>query len=219
MPEVGAAYTGTAAETLSAQLAVAPTALLLVWSAGAVPSLAMFLLGMAAGKLNVLGQSNMTRTWALRALVVGLCAGMPVSALTVAASMGWWTPPPLLIGIQALVNPLMTFAYLAAVVLAARSVRLGRHCAVLAHAGKMAASNYIGQSIVLMVVYTGYGFAFADDVSLGVVIAVGLATFAAQLGLSARWLSRHPYGPVEWVLRAATYWTVPAWRKPSVGVL
>ncbi|WP_446222818.1 DUF418 domain-containing protein [Nocardia sp. IBHARD005] len=217
MPEVGAAYTGTAAETFSAQLAVAPTALLLVWSAGAMPSLAMFLLGMSAGRLNLLEQSNMARTWALRALVVGLCTGLPVSALGFAATMGWWTSPPCLVGIQTLVNPLMTFAYLAAVVLAARSVRTGRYCGVFAPAGKMAASNYIGQSIVLMVVYTGYGFAFADDASLGVVIAIGLITFAAQLGLSARWLSRHPYGPVEWVLRAATYWTIPAWHQQSVG--
>ncbi|MEU4705184.1 DUF418 domain-containing protein [Nocardia salmonicida] len=215
MPEVGAAYTGTAAETLSAQIAVAPTALLLVWSAGAVPSLAMLLLGMAAGKVNLLEQSNMLRPWAVRTVVVGLCMGLPVSALTFAATMRWWTPPPFLGVLQALVNPLMTFAYLAAVVLA---VRIGRYCVVLGPAGKMAASNYIGQSIVLMLVYTGYGLALADDVSLAVVIAIAVLTFAAQLWLSARWLSRHPYGPVEWVLRAATYWTVPAWRKPSVSV-
>ncbi|MFD6396198.1 DUF418 domain-containing protein [Nocardia sp. NPDC060249] len=218
IPDVGAAYTGTGGETFAAQLALAPTALLLVWSAGAVPTLAMMLLGMAAGKRNLLEQSNAVRIGAVRILVVGLCAGLPVSALTFAAALGWWTPPPLLAGIQALVNPLMTFAYLAAVLLAARSVRLGHYCAVLAPAGRMAASNYIGQSVVLMVVYTGYGFAFADDVSLATVIAVGVVTFAAQLGLSARWLRAHPYGPVEWFLRATTYWAAPARCRPvSVG--
>ncbi|MFE1592455.1 DUF418 domain-containing protein [Nocardia sp. NPDC058705] len=210
IPEVTGAYTGTAAETFAAQLAVAPTALLLVWAAGAVPSLAMFLFGLAAGKRNLLAQPSTTRAGAL--LVVGLCAGLPISALTFAATMQWWTPPLLLPGLQALVNPLMTFAYIAAVVLAARSTWARRYCAVLAPAGRMAASNYIGQSIVLMAVYTGYGFALADDVSLGSVVAIGVLTFAAQLGLSHWWLRRHPYGPVEWVLRAATYLTVPAWR-------
>ncbi len=213
MPDVGAAYTGTAAETFAAQIAVAPTALVLVWSAGAVPSLTMCLLGMAAGRMNLFEQSNAVRPLALRVLVVGLCVGLPISALTFAASMQWWTPPPGLSGIQALVNPLMTFAYIAAVVLAARSVRLGRYCSVFAPAGRMAASNYIGQSIVLTLVYTGYGFALADDLPLSSVVALGLLTFAAQLGLSVWWLRRHPYGPVEWVLRAATYWRVPAWRK------
>ncbi|MGW5922060.1 DUF418 domain-containing protein [Nocardia fluminea] len=220
MPEVGAAYTGSAAETFTAQIALAPTSLLLVWSAGAVPTLAMFLLGMAAGKLNLLEQSRAARTRALYVLAVGLGAGLPVSAFTFAATMRWWTPPSALAGIQALVNPLMTFAYLAAVLLAARSVWLGRHCAVLAPAGTMAASNYIGQSIVLMVVYTGYGFALADDVSLAAVIAIGVLTFAAQLVLSAWWLRGHAYGPVEWFLRAVTYSTVPAWRlRESVGGL
>ncbi|MFD3702442.1 DUF418 domain-containing protein [Nocardia sp. NPDC058658] len=212
MPEV--AYTGTAAETFAAQLTVAPTALLLVWAAGAVPSLAMFLFGLAAGKRNLLAQPNTGRTRVV--LGAGLCAGLPLSALTFAATMQWWTPPPLLPGLQALVNPLMSFAYIAAVVLAARSPWARRYCAVLAPAGRMAASNYIGQSIVLMVVYTGYGFALADDASLGTVVAIGVLTFAAQLGLSHWWLRRHPYGPVEWVLRAGTYLTVPTWHLRSV---
>ena len=69
-----------------------------------------------------------------------------------------------------------------------------------------------------MVVYTGYGFALADDIPPLGVVGIGLLTFAAQLALSSWWLRGHPYGPIEWVLRAATYLTVPAWRRPTESV-
>lgn len=47
------------------------------------------------------------------------------------------------------------------------------------------------------------------------VVAIAIATYLVQLRVSAWWLRRHPYGPVEWLLRAATYWSVPAWRKSA----
>jgi hypothetical protein len=42
-----------------------------------------------------------------------------------------------------------------------------------------------------------------------------LALYAAQLGLSAAWMRSHAYGPVEWLLRAATRLRWPAWRRPA----
>ena len=63
---------------------------------------------------------------------------------------------------------------IAAVLLAAQSARLGRRTALLAPAGRMAATNYIAQSVVLMVVYTGYGLALADDIAPLGVIAIAL---------------------------------------------
>lgn len=218
LPAISADYTDTFASTFSAQTALAPVFLLLIWFSQGVPSLAMFLIGMAAGKRNLFADPDTLRRWSRRALVIGLGLGLPISAMTFAETMTWWHAPAVIHGLQILVNPAMTFAYVAVILLAAQSARLGRYTALLAPAGRMAATNYIGQSIVLMLVYTGYGLALADDVSPAVVIAVGVVTFVAQLWLSAWWLSRHPYGPVEWVLRAATYWTVPTWRKSSASV-
>lgn len=77
----------------------------------------------------------------------------------------------------------------------------------------MAASNYIGQSVVLMVIYTGYGFALVDKIPPAGVIAVALVTYVAQLALSTWWLRSHRYGPVEWALRAATYLSIPEWKR------
>ncbi|MGY0499906.1 DUF418 domain-containing protein [Nocardia sp. FBN12] len=215
LPAVSADYTGGFASTFAAQTALAPVFLLLIWFAQGVPSLAMFLIGMAAGKRNLFADPDLLRRWSSRALVLGFGLGLPISAMTFAESMKWWHAPSVVHGLQTLVNPAMTFAYVAAILLAAQSVRLGRATALLAPAGRMAATNYIGQSIVLMLVYSGYGLALADTVPPLAVIAIALLTFAAQLALSAWWLRGHRYGPVEWLLRAATYLTIPAWRRPA----
>lgn len=215
LPKLSADYTGSFASTFAAQTAIAPLFLLLIWFAQGVPSLAMFLLGMAAGKRNLFEDPETQRRWSTRAMVIGFGVGLPISALTFADIMNWWNAPALIHGLQYLVGPAMTFAYVAVVVRLAQSARTGRFAALLAPAGRMAASNYIGQSIVLMVVYTGYGFALADKVPPLGVVAIALVTFAAQLAISAWWLRGHPYGPVEWVLRAATYLQVPAWRRPA----
>ncbi|MBC7303586.1 MAG: DUF418 domain-containing protein [Nocardia sp.] len=212
LPAVAADYTGGFASTFDAQTALAPLFLLLIWFAHGIPSLAMFLIGMAAGKRNLFADPALLRRWSSRVLVVGIGLGLPVSAMTFAEAMTWWHAPAVVHGLQFLVNPAMTFAYVAAIVLAAQSTRLGRVTALLAPAGRMAATNYIGQSIVLMLVYTGYGFGLADDLPPLVVIAIALLTFAAQIACSAWWLQRHRYGPVEWLLRAATYLRVPARR-------
>ncbi|MFC6012071.1 DUF418 domain-containing protein [Nocardia lasii] len=214
LPALAADYTGTPASTLAAQTSVAPGFALMIWFGQGVPSLAMFLLGLAAGKRALFTDPELLRRWSSRVLVSGLVIGLPVSAMTFAELMNWWHLP-VVHGLQMLVNPAVTFAYVAAILVAARSARLGRFLAPLAPAGRMAATNYIGQSIVLVLVYTGYGLALADTVAPLGVLAIALLTFAAQLGVSAWWLRRHPYGPVEWMLRAATYLTVPPWRRPA----
>ncbi|MEU4597602.1 DUF418 domain-containing protein [Nocardia sp. NPDC023988] len=217
LPKMSADYTGSFADTFAAQTSVAPVFAILIWIAQGVPSLAMFLLGMVAGKRNLFEDAATIARWSPRVLWIGFGLGLPISAMTFAQLMDWWHPPVLVHGLQYLIAPAMTFAYVALVLRLAGSPRTGRYLAALAPAGRMAATNYIGQSVVLMVVYTGYGFALADTVAPPVVVLVALVTFAAQLALSAWWLRHHPYGPVEWVLRAATYLTLPAWRKPKAA--
>lgn len=217
LPKLSADYTGGFADTFAAQTAIAPIWLFLIWFSQGLPSLAMFLLGMTAGNRKLFEDPETLRRWSSRAMLIGFGLGVPISAMTFGQLMHWWDPP-LLHGAQYLVAPAMTFAYLAAILRLARLPRTGRYLARLAPAGRMAATNYICQSVVLMIVYTGYGFALADDLPPLAVLGVALLTFAAQLAVSAWWLRGHAYGPVEWVLRAATYRTIPAWRRPAEPV-
>ncbi|GAB2686391.1 DUF418 domain-containing protein [Nocardia thraciensis] len=207
-------FTGGFADTLHTQLHFGPLFLLFTLVGQGVPSLALFLVGMAAGKRRIFEDSALIRRWTPRVLWTGFGVGLPVSAITCADGAGWVQVPAFWFGVQELVNPLLTFAYMALVLRLARS-RWAPAVARLAPAGRMAATNYIGQSVVFMLVYTGYGLALADDVPPPAVVGIALLTFAAQLWFSARWLRGHAYGPVEWILRAATYRTRPRWRSAA----
>ncbi|MFI7003153.1 DUF418 domain-containing protein [Nocardia sp. NPDC050175] len=208
-------FTHNFADTVHAQVTVGPKFMLLTWLGQGLPSLGLLLIGMAAGKRGLLHQPDTLYRWAPRTLRIGLVVGLPVSAVTFADAMRWIDEPESWPELQALINPLMTFAYVAAIMLlAAHAPHLRHYLEWLAPAGRMAATNYIAQSVVLMALYSGYGLALADQVPPTTMAALALLTFAAQLWLSSWWLRRYQYGPVEWALRAATYLSIPPWRKP-----
>ncbi|WP_328402422.1 DUF418 domain-containing protein [Nocardia sp. NBC_00403] len=213
LPEIHEGFTGSSADTFATQVSLAPGFLVLIWFAQGITSLGLFLIGMAAGRRELFEDRDTLRRWSPRALWLGLGVGLPVSAVSFAGSMDWCPVPSFWGGVQELINPLMTFAYIAGIVLLAQSARTARVIGWLAPAGRMAASNYIAQSVVLMAVYTGYGFALVDTIPPAGVIGIALLTYATQLAVSSWWLRTHSYGPVEWLLRAATYLSIPSWRR------
>jgi uncharacterized protein len=77
--------------------------------------------------------------------------------------------------------------------------------AAFAPAGRISATVYLSQSLIAAIAFTGYGFAQAGMWSDGAVVAFAAVVFVGQ-SVVARWYTaRFRYGPVEWVLRVATY--------------
>jgi uncharacterized protein len=73
-------------------------------------------------------------------------------------------------------------------------------------AGRMPLSNYLLQSLLGLVVFYGWGFGFWNRATPWMEVALAAAIyFVVQLPLSAWWLSRFRYGPVEYVWRRLTY--------------
>jgi uncharacterized protein len=75
----------------------------------------------------------------------------------------------------------------------------------------MALTNYLGQSAIGLLTFTGIGLGLAGTFSPLALFAYVFTVFGAQLVLSALWLRRFRYGPVEWVLR----WLTNA-RRPAL---
>ena len=73
-------------------------------------------------------------------------------------------------------------------------------------AGRMPLTNYLLQTLMASFVFYGWGLGYWGRATpaLEVSLAVGLF-FVVQLPLSAWWLSRFRYGPVEYVWRRLTY--------------
>ena len=69
----------------------------------------------------------------------------------------------------------------------------------------MALTNYLTQSVVLALIFYGFGCGLFDHVAPAPAAAFGVAIYIAQLFFSEWWLARHRFGPVEWLWRSATY--------------
>ena len=80
----------------------------------------------------------------------------------------------------------------------------------LAATGRMALSNYIGQTIIANLIFSGIGLGLYASFDLSAVFLILIGIWIAQLLFSLWWLSRFRYGPLEWVWRGLTYGKLPS---------
>ncbi|WP_204031297.1 DUF418 domain-containing protein [Sinosporangium siamense] len=167
--------------------------------ATALAVLPLFLFGLAAGKVRLLEDPAKYTRLLPRAQWIGLGIG---GSLTLALNISQWTdtaPENVAVGISILASPLLAMGYAATV------LRIAHHLKWFAAAGKIAATNYIAQSVITAILFTGAGFALADRLPAWIALAIAATIFLAQLAFSAWWTRNHRYGPIEWLLRKATY--------------
>lgn len=75
----------------------------------------------------------------------------------------------------------------------------------LANTGRMALTNYIGQSVAGMIIYYGIGFGLGASMGLIYVQLIAVGVFILQMVFSNMWLKYFRYGPLEWIWRMLTY--------------
>src|SRR6187431_2258323 len=95
--------------------------------------------------------------------------------------------------------PLLALGYAASVVLLV--VNGFRFINVFAPVGRMALTNYLTHSIVCVVLSYGFGFGLWWRTGASRAMAIAAAIIVVQIPLSALWLSRFRFGPVEWIWR------------------
>lgn len=83
----------------------------------------------------------------------------------------------------------------------------------LAAIGQMALSNYVLQSVLCSVVFTGYGFALYGRLQRYELYYVVAGSWAISLAASPLWMRHYRFGPLEWCWRSLTYWKRQPMRK------
>jgi uncharacterized membrane protein YeiB len=182
----------------------------------------MFLIGtwfVRAGIMdNARAHLPLFRKLAMVGLPLGIGLGLLGSTIAVRAvpgangADGW----QLAAGLQMLGNLPASLGYVSLVIVMLHSASLFNKVSVLAPFGRMALTNYLSQSVIASMFFFGYGFghwgASRVDQMLFVAVVVVL-----QIAFSHVWLARFRYGPMEWLWRAVTYWTIPPMRigKPA----
>jgi uncharacterized protein len=86
-----------------------------------------------------------------------------------------------------------------------RASRAKAALAALAPLGRMALTSYLTQSIVLSAIFYGWGLGLFGRLGEAHAAAIGITIFVVQIAISAAWLRRYRFGPVEWLWRSFTY--------------
>jgi uncharacterized protein len=184
---------------------------------------AMFLLGLALGKMGVFQEtsrhSGLLRTFSLSGLLIGLPASILFAALDRHES---WLPLTANGFARAICEsvgtPLLCLGYVAWIALLFENTAWRRALLWLAPVGRTALSNYLLQGVVCTFLFYGIGAGLFMRVGLATSELIAVALFAAQVVVSRLWLTRFRYGPVEWIWRQLTYWKwVPIRRAPYPG--
>ncbi|MBN0976222.1 DUF418 domain-containing protein [Pseudomonas hygromyciniae] len=209
------AFSAGALQTLQFHSREVWTTVPALWLLQGPSALAMFLFGYAAGRQQWLASPQTweprTRRLLLMTAPLGLLGAL-LYALTAAYRPGGGLET-FAFGLGQLTAPLLTAAYCLLMLALFNTTSGARLCAYLAPLGKMALSNYLMQSMVLGLLFTGYGAGWINQVEPWLLLPMAATIFILQMWLSTHWLRRHPYGPFEWLLRAATLLAWPNWRR------
>lgn len=171
--------------------------------------LAMFLIGYWIGRKGIhreiashVGLLKKVAAW-------GLLIGLPISALKAAMILGWigneWEYGRVIYALTySLSVPLLALAYAAIAALAWNSEKEG-FFRMFAPLGRMALTNYIMQTVIMSIIFFGWGFGLIDNWPLTYNVPLVAIIFISQLWFSRWWLARYKFGPLEWLWRSLTY--------------
>lgn len=165
---------------------------------------ALMLFGMAS-----LRSGFVTGGWS-RAAYARVALGCYAVGLPVMAALAWWT-------IASGFDPLVCFATTLALSLPVRAAIMFGHAALLipwlartpdgigarvAAAGRMAFTNYLATSLVMALLFDGYGAGLFRMLGRAVLLGPVTMMWALMLLWSRPWLDRFAYGPLEWLWRS-----------------
>jgi uncharacterized protein len=105
-----------------------------------------------------------------------------------------------------LASPAVALGHVGLVMQMCRAQFLPRIGNALAATGRMALTNYLGQTLVCVVVFDGWALGRFGRWGIARQLCVVLAICIAQMIVSSIWLRHFRFGPMEWLWRSLTYW-------------
>jgi uncharacterized protein len=183
----------------------------LIWDA-----LAMMIIGMALYKSNVLqgGRSNL---FYIKMMLIGFSVGLMTNAYEVSRAA---TSNFDIFSTFAQMQPTyhigrlgMCFGYMGLLIWLTSIGSISVVRRLLGDVGRMALTNYLMQSVICAVIFTGLGFSLVGELGRALLYPVVVGIWIFQLFFSQWWLKRYRFGPVEWVWRALTYGERPPFQR------
>jgi len=162
--------------------------------------MALFLMGLLAGRMKLFEQLGEHRTFFTRVIPLGLLAGLAFNLLFVLTEDPWLASLGFTIG-----APTLATVYVSGLSLLSLKESGARLLAPISKVGRMALTNYVLQSVICSFLFSGYGFGLYEKVGAATLWGITLVIYLCQIPFSGWWLSRFQFGPLEWLWRSLTY--------------
>lgn len=192
------------------------TAMLIVGSFW--PTMGLMLAGMAFMKLGVFSASRSKRFYLILA-VIGYCAGLPLAYFSargmIAHDFSFVEKFRIDSPLNLLGGPLVSLGHIGLVMFACRSGIIAGLRKRLSAAGRMALSNYIGQTLICTFVFYGYGLGLYASIGRAGLMLIVIGVWIVELIVSPLWLGSFRFGPLEWLWRTLTYGDRQPMRKKA----
>lgn len=107
----------------------------------------------------------------------------------------------------------MAMGYLGLLVLMVKLARWQTVSGWLENVGRLALTNYLMQSLLCAIIFTGAGLGLLGEVTRPQLYGFVFGIWVLQIAFSKWWLEHFIYGPLEWLWRALTYGVVPEFRR------
>lgn len=170
-------------------------------------TLPLMLVGMALYRLGLFSggfDPHRQRRWGWIGLIGGGLLTLPIALWVKATGFTYYGTLAALVGFSPL--PRLAMVLGLAALLALWGAQAGGWLALrLAAAGRAAFTNYLGTSIVMMLVFHGWAGGLYGELNRPELYIVVLAAWVLMLAWSKPWLDRFRYGPLEWLWRCLTY--------------
>ena len=168
--------------------------------------LGLFLIGFCIGRNQYFTTLENYKPILKKMSIWGLCMGLPLSAIYAWSAMGH---KPFGFGTHSLFYfisvYLTSFGYISLFCLLYLRRREAKVWKMLAFPGRMALTNYIGQSAIGVLIFYGVGLGLGADTGLIYGELIALAVFLFEIAFSRGWLLYFRFGPLEWIWRCLTY--------------
>ena len=172
----------------------------------AFETLPLMLIGMALYRLGLFDgrMSRKVPLWGSTGLIVGGVLTLWIALATKNAGLTYYGTLAAFTGWSPIPRLLMTLGL--AALLALYGARASGWLAErISAAGRAAFTNYLGTSVVMVLVFDGWAGGLFGDLTRGQLYLVVIAAWALMLAWSKPWLARYRYGPLEWLWRCLTY--------------
>ena len=109
----------------------------------------------------------------------------------------------------------LSLAYVAGLVLLFQRPRFRSGLRLLAPLGRMALTNYLLQSVAMVLLLYGVGLGLLGKAGAAVCGGLCVLIYGLQIALSGWWLRWFRFGPAEWAWRSLTYGRLQPMRLSS----